>query len=459
MICEAHNIKNWLAFILVFFLFSCSNLNRAGKSGNENIGIDLTKDSTYSRPSYEYFDANFLHYNDFVHRDLIKTVQLHPFGLETAGPYLNLSSGDKLLLSFDDLEGGVKDYFYSIQHCNADWQSSALLTYDYIEGFEYGKIYEYQFSFNTNQEYTHYLLEFPNMDFKITKSGNYILKVYLDNNTRDPVLTRRFMAFYEKVEIFGAVRQPFSPKLRKTRHLIQFTTSLSSYQVQNPFRDIKVIILQNNRWDNAISSFKPRIVLQDELTFDSQDDGLFEAGNEFRYFDTRSKTFHSERVYEIISSDTFQYILYPDEIRSFKQYMNRRDINGHYIVETKEGTNDNIESDYVSVHFDLPFDKPLRDGNIYLFGAISDWQLKQENLMKYNYSTKSYQTKIYAKQGFYNYQYVIVNDGSRVLDHGLIEGNHYEAENDYVILIYGRQAVNGYDELIGMKRLNSRRLK
>ncbi len=59
------------------------------------------------------------------------------------------------------------------------------------------------------------------------------------------------------------------------------------------------------------------------------------------------------------------------------------------------------------------------------------------------------------KQGYYNYEYGILKKGSDSVDLDLIEGNHYETENDYIILVYFHGTTSRYERLIGYQIANS----
>src|SRR6266496_2783800 len=129
----------------------------------------------------EYFKSNFLRYEDYIYRDNIKTVILSPVGFEMTSPIIRLNTEDKLLLQFDDLDKDVKDYYYTLIHCTAQWTPSDLLYSQYLSGFPDDRITDYSFSFNTLQAYTHYRLIFPNSNLIPTVSGNYLLLVFSDN--------------------------------------------------------------------------------------------------------------------------------------------------------------------------------------------------------------------------------------------------------------------------------------
>jgi hypothetical protein len=192
------------------------------------------------------------------------------------------------------------------------------------------------------------------------------------------------------------------------------------------------------------------------LVYDYDEDNVFTAGNEYRYFDIKSIRYLSERVYKAsIDSMGNQITLYNDDKRTFKRYYSQSDINGKYLIKTQEGKDSNREADYCYVKFFLPNDEVFMDGNLYVFGAFNNWACTKENLMKYNPSRFGYECTLYLKQGYYNYEYAFLKDGSLEADNTVIEGMHYETENDYTIYIYHKQQGTFYDQLIGVKRLNS----
>ena len=135
--------------------------------------------------------------------------------------------------------------------------------------------------------------------------------------------------------------------------------------------------------------------------------------------------------------------------------MFEEDLNGNRSIESENSNNHSTESDYVWVHFTLPYDFPLVNGNLYLMGALTDWQFTEDAKMTYNFEKKVYEGTLYLKQGYYNYMYVFLEDGQKAGDATLIEGNHFETENDYSVYVYHRQEGSKYDELIGIQHFNS----
>ena len=119
-------------------------------------------------------DENF-YYENAIYNENIKSVQLYREGFVLSNPILELYEEGALLLSFDDLSGELKDYNYTIVHCDANWNESYIMQDEYLEGFADNPIDDYASSFNTTFKYLNYQLLIPNEDVKIKMSGNYIL--------------------------------------------------------------------------------------------------------------------------------------------------------------------------------------------------------------------------------------------------------------------------------------------
>ncbi|MDQ3046136.1 MAG: DUF5103 domain-containing protein [Bacteroidota bacterium] len=448
-------MKNFLPILFVVTaVFSSGQFSFAqkkekkGRFLNSSTSADTTKD--------DYYGDQTIRYEDYIYKKYIHTVQLRDESFELSHPILNLDSQEKLKLSFDDLDGDLKSYSYSIIHCNSNWEPSDMMSAEYIEGFSDNTINDYRYSFNTFVKYTHFNAVFPNNSTRITKTGNYILKVYLDGDPENIAITKRFVVYQSKVMITSRVTAATIIDDRNYKQEIDFTINHTGYQINNPYGDFHVVITQNNRWDNAIRGLKPVYVKDAELVYDYDQDNVFPGGNEFRFFDIKSIRYMSERLYKVRTDTSGNHVeLYTDEKRTFKRFYSQSDINGDFLIKVQEGNNSEVEADYCYVKFFLPYDAVLTDGNLYVFGAFNSWRCNRENLMQYNSARFGYECTILMKQGYYNYEFAFLKDGESAADETLIEGTHYETENDYTIYVYHRQQGTFYDQLIGVKRLNS----
>jgi hypothetical protein len=115
-----------------------------------------------------------------------------------------------------------------------------------------------------------------------------------------------------------------------------------------------------------------------------------------------------------------------------------------------------LESEYASVLFSLASPGEMHESDVYIFGGLTDWQLKPQFKMTYNPAVNAYVAKVPLKQGYYNYIYAVLPKGAAQPDFEETEGDWYETENLYTILIYYRPFGGRYDRLIGVYSFTSR---
>lgn len=442
-----------------YILMSCGGEKKVSSFNtdlyeNEIDSIDLNLETTDS----EEEQVNYL-FENAIYQPSIKTVLLHPSGNELGLPMMKLSLNDTLLLSFDDLSREPRNYYFTLIHCNADWSPSDLMQNEYLEGFFEEPITDYSFSFNTIQAYTHYKTTIPSSQLRPILSGNYLLIVYPEGQKEYPILSKRLMVINKKVNISATVKRATDLEQRNFQHEIDFSIRHAGYNIDNPFSDIKTVISQNGRWDNAITDLQAVFVKNQEIIYDFEEENCFDGGNEYRFFDIQSLRFLSERLINIsYQNDTNKVMLRSDYARPFKRYSNFvQDINGRCLVRVQEGNDNAIEADYALVKFTLPYDHNITHGELYVFGQISDYGFPESHKMIFNFEQKQYERSIYLKQGYYNYEYVLKkNDGKTI--NRFIEGTHYQTVNDYYIYIYHRQSGELYDQLIGVEKLTSKDL-
>lgn len=388
---------------------------------------------------------------DKVYIPNIKSVQLHPLDAPVSPPYIDLYNQAPLRMSFDDLDADFKNYYYTVIHCTADWRESDLFSSDYLDGFQDLNISNSESSFNTAVAYTHYEVIFPSSEMKPVLSGNYIFYVYLDADRTKPVLSRRFVVYEQLVRFRSRVKESTVISESRYKQEVDFDIIHPEFSIPNPYTDLKVNILQNHRWDNAITDLQPMYVKNNELTYDYDEENNFNGGNEFRNFDLKSLRYSSNEVGPISnnSEGVPQALLLPDEKRTFSTYRSDQDIEGQYLVKNSDAFNDNTESQYVWVYFNLPMESPFYGKSVYIFGELSLYSYLKDFKMSYNSASKKYEALILLKQGYYNYVYMVKDEGRNVGDETVLEGNHVETKNDYSIFAYYYDINNGYDRVVG----------
>ncbi|WP_430935430.1 DUF5103 domain-containing protein [Saccharicrinis sp. 156] len=390
-----------------------------------------------------------------VHKHKIKTVLCHKLGWPLSYPIIGLNGNDQIELSFDDLDGETKDFYYNIIHCDKNWEPSQLMETEYLNGINEVPILDYVYSFNTSIDYVHYNIVLPNNDIELLVSGNYIIQVYEDNDTNNLVLTQRFMVNEQKVNVIPSVKYTMNSDLRKAKQEIDLTIKHSDFNFSNPLEEVNVSLFQNGRTDNAITKLKPQFIKHNELVYNYNRETMFEGGNEFRWLDIRSLRFQSSKIKDISFHDPYYHVeLFPDMSVAGRSYYFNNDFNGRYVIEVQEKDEHEREADYVYVHFSIP-SQPLAGGDVHILGGLTNWKLDEASKMKYNFDFKQYEASLLLKQGFYNYQIAFKPNNLDQASVSMFEGSHSKAENDYLVIVYYRGMGDYYDRLIGVSQVNS----
>jgi hypothetical protein len=395
------------------------------------------------------YTANQLILDDHNYEAQVHSARIYPVGtakIEATNPAVTLlNQQSTLLLEFDDLAEEVGDYYAHIIHCNANWTKSSLTDLEFMVDFNEFVIDQYEFSFNTKTPYVTYRLLLPTVKLP----GNYVVVVYRNPNKDDLLLTRRFLVVSNSVEVAAKGGISTGIAERTTHQQIDFTINYGNHEILNPYQDVKVAIRQNQKWFNAITNLRPSSIREDISQLVYQHFNLennFRAGNEYRYFDLRSVSFLGLNVSRIAEErGILNAFLMRDRPRT-GAYSVYNDINGKYVLENVEPRKSLMESEYVKTHFFLAKEEPI-NSDVYIMGELSNWAFNQNNRMTYNQELKGYTGSLLLKQGWYNYLYYAPS----APDPFLLEGNHYETENQYEIIVYHRPVGSRADLIIGYR--------
>lgn len=397
---------------------------------------------------------------DYNYQSSIHSVKLHKTGEPLSYPVIKLNSGEELDLYFDDLDGDIKNYYYTYQLCNADWSPGSLRPFDYIRGFQNVRITTYRNSSIAFTRYTNYQARIPDRNCVPVKSGNYLLKVFLDGDTSKLVFTKRFLVLDVKASVGAQVLQPFNGSIFKTHQKLQVAVNTSPQLNIFNQQDIKVVLLQNNSWVTAAYLPRPNIFRGNYFEYNDETYTAFAAGKEWRWIDLRSLRLMSERMTRIDKQPTRTDVyVKPDGERQQQVYLYYRDINGMYTIETTDNISPFWQSDYAFVHFSYfpPGNKPYPERDVFVFGELSNYTLDGNSKMNFNEERGAYEKTLLLKQGFYNYSYVTlpVRKGNEMFSYENTEGNYWGTENAYQVLVYYRSFGSRYDELIAFSSINS----
>jgi hypothetical protein len=410
-----------------------------------------------------YYIDKTLRTENFNYETTIRTVELYPQLSEQTteatlhSPAVVPLTEQTLMLEFDELTSQSHTPFHArVYHCNADWTISTLNDIEFMQDFNDFIINRSEYSAATKVPYIHYKFELP----KVKISGNYIIMVHREGNIKDILLTRRFVVFENLVEIGAGVVPSSGIKERRTNQQIDFGISYKNYNLYNPRENVKVTIRQNGNWLNATQKLAPFSIKEDlrilEYNFFNLENN-FPAGNEFRFFDIRSLKFIGQNVakLEVAEADKNVVFLGTDQSRANKSYTLVKDQNGEFVIDNYERGNGAIQADYANVRFFLKTPE-VPDAKIYIFGALTNWQLGNESMMHYDTENQGYRGELLLKQGYYNFRYVLLKNDKP--DESYFEGSYFETENRYEIFVYYRPVGVRNDLVVGFKTVfaNSR---
>lgn len=396
--------------------------------------------------------------NDCIYQKNIRSVKLHAYTDQLSYPILKLNSTDRIELHFDDLDADVKYYSYTFVLCNADWTTAPMSQFDYMRGFANVRINTYRNASIALTRYTHYSAILPDKNTFPTRSGNYLLKVFTNGDTSKTVFTKRFLVVDMKAGIAATVLQPFNTAFAKTHQKIQFSINVQSIKPTNVFQQIKVVILQNFRWDQSIKNIQPTFIRQNILEYNTENESLFPAQKEWRWLNLTSLRLQTDRIEKGDYTNKGQTLFVkPDGDRNGLRYMYYRDANGFCQYSTIEPVNPYWQGDYATVWFRyLPSNKqPFKEQDVYLYGELTNYELTEAHKLNYNPETGFYENKQMLKQGFYDYIYLLKDKKTGTIASDFTEGNWFETENNYTILVYYRPLGGRADELIAISLINS----
>jgi len=395
---------------------------------------------------------------DSAWRSDVHTVELYAEGGITVGmgatslgerfmPVLDMSNRGRLVLEFDVLRSEPEHLHWVLRHCDAEWHPDDMEPQEFMTGFEYGTIDNYDFSFTTLTDYVHYRATAPDRYAEFTHSGNYALYVVVDDDG-DTLLSRRFAVSEQAVHIDATVGRPYDGMELMRRQEVDVCVDSRTTALTTQY--LRVVAQQNGRLDT-----------RRQLEFAGYDGGtlcfrhraanVFEGGNTFRFFDLsnlRSPMYNVLRVEEYGGEQ--MAMVRPCDDRSRNPYVAETVLRGGMKVNIWDRQNPRLEADYVWVNLSLPVAQPLLEGEVHVVGALTDWRLDEGSRMDYDPRRRAYTKRLLLKQGYYAYQLLVRPMRSHEGETGRLEGNHQETSNVYTVYVYQHSPADRADRLLGM---------
>ncbi len=356
-----------------------------------------------------------------------------------------LGSETPMVIGFDDMMHEYHRYAYKIEHCDADWQpSNGLFVSDFAQGVVDGNIIkDVAESEGMNQLYTHYSLQIPNEEVRLTLSGNYRVTVY-DDNSGEEILRAYFMLCEPLMGMTMSMTTNTDIDINHSHQQLSAKLNYGQLKVSRPEEQIRTVFLQNWRWDNARHNVRPQYSTTDGLQWNHARDLIFDGGNEYRKFellDVMHPTMGVEHTYW--DGHDYHAYLWRSEPRPSYDY--EADANGAFYIRNMDNAYNDIASEYILVHFTLK--APRQDGDVYISGRWTNGELSDKYLLTYDEQNQEYTATVKLKQGYYSYQYLVLKaDGTTAPV--TTEGNFFQTENSYQALVYYRPDGARTDRLV-----------
>lgn len=389
-----------------------------------------------------------------VFDERIKSLQVRLDGNDFAAPVVVLGSSDRIRIDFDHLAEDREYFRYSLQHCDARWQPSGLVDSEFLDGFNEGSIEDYGYSQATVVHYVHYSLTIPNEEVAPTISGNYLLRIYRENEPDEPLLQCRFMVSEQTVPVSAFLTSRTDVDYNKAHQQLEICVDTERAGVEDIYNDLRVVVQQNGRLDSERALLRPLRTSGRKAYFEHTPELIFEGGNEYRRFETVSEYYPGIGVESIDFQNPYRHFyLFVDEPRADKPYLYDQTQHGRYFIRRQGAAESDYEADYGVVHFELDMPQ-ISDGSmIFIDGDFVHRRFDPESEMRFNPVTQRYERAMLLKQGAYNYQYLLVPPGAMRGYTAPIEGDSYQTDNEYLIKIYHRRRGDRYDRLIGVHQI------
>ena len=380
----------------------------------------------------------------------IRSLQVSVDGNTLVPPIIVMGKHQHFSVEFDEMSHDYHRLVYHIEHCNADWTvTEGLFESDYLAGFNDQPIEDYENSFNTTQLYTHYRLRLPNPETQMRLSGNYRVTVFDDDDRDNPLLKAEFCIVEPTMSINSTVSGNTDIDFNQQHQQLTFGVSYGANCVVDPLRELHTVVMQNRRQDNRVVDLSPNIQKSTGIEFTHQRALIFPAGNEFHKFEILDINKPGLNVDNMRWYEPYHHAtLFAD--RPARNYVYDEDQNGAFVMRNdNDDEDDATTSEYLWVHFILQTGQKLDGGDIYLYGQWANGPQDPQCRMEWNDETHQYEAAVYLKQGYYNYQYLQENAPSP-------DGNFFQTENEYIILVYHRPQGSRYDKLVGYQRIISK---
>ena len=363
-------------------------------------------------------------------------------------PVMELGSGDRLEIGFDELSHDYHRFICHLEHCEADWTvSDGLFESDWLEGFNDNPIDDYQNSINTTVMYTHYWLTIPNDRCRLKLSGNYRLTVTDEDRDNERVLQVEFYVVEPLMGVGLNVTTNTDVDHNQSHQQLSMAVKYNSLRVNNVDEEIHTVVMQNWREDNARHDVRPNFTNAQGLAWEHNRALIFDAGNEYHKFEMLDVS-HTTMGLDRMEWNGQNYEAWPFTAVVSRNYLTDVDADGAFCIRNSDYREVDYTCDYVWVNYELaaPY-----EGDIYIDGHWTTDSDRHHYLMTYDTASGTYKARLMQKQGYYSYAFLTA-DGSIPSS----EGSFFQTENRYQAFVYYKGTGARTWRLVGYRSLEFR---
>jgi len=381
-----------------------------------------------------------------IQSELIRSLQLNRSGNPSTAPILELNRSQQLHLSFEILDFESRQFRITFSHHNPDWSLSSLPPEFFIDGNYTQYLDAGQVSSVQRPSYRQFSFQFPNNQMKFTRSGNYQLQLW-DQDNGELILQLPFFVTENQggtrssIESFPVPRQ----NMRITHRPISWY-SLPDF-VDQPLFDLEFYFAQNQFWGNLKKA--------DELDFSDPNEVKFELSNQFSFIgdyeflnlSLNNLSQSNPQIVESSPADNPPTLYLSDDASGFSS--NRSPQSGRY-----GRPNNDLSARYANVVFTFDPGKEIKPGQrIYLVGDFNNWMIEPNTELKRNDGLSRWQTSTIIKEGSYSYKYVLM-EGNQI-DDLYFDDLFSNTRQEYHSFVYMRDSNQFYYRLLQVNRFYS----
>lgn len=382
-----------------------------------------------------------------------RSLQVRVNGRQISFPIINLNTSDRVEIVFDEIAYDHRYLRYELVHCNSRWQPEGLADSEFLEGFNQGDVTDYDFSRSTLVHYVNYRIVLPNDQMQFKVSGNYLVRVYPEDDPDVTLLQARFSVSENIMGIEGGVTSRTDIDTNGRHQQLEFAVDTRENRVDNIFEDLDIVVTRNAEPESEVALSHPLRVQGGKAVYEHLRPLIFKGGNEYRRFEAITTRFPGIGIAALEYHDPmYHYILNVDEPRASRRYQYDSTQHGRFFIREYDSADGDTEADYVVGHFTLRMPR-LRNGEVYVDGYFT--RDSDQTPMVYNDAEGAYEKSFMLKQGAYNYRYVIKSADSQQADSSPIEGDFHETSNEYLVKVYHRPRGSRYDRLVTATSLYS----